>query len=362
MQVVLLKTGTTLDNLSKAESKIVRAAGTYVGLTRKYQGTNAAYTIRQLINRGLRGAAESSVCKAVPTKGFQALKGHHLDSLSYERIIYDHPEEFSERALWYARRTLKLPNETTRPPPSSDRNPPWLRDELLLALNLYLRHRKSPPGKQSPEVAELSQFLNQMGSALGQNSLSTYRNPNGVYMKMMNFRRFDPEYKEAGGVGLTRGNKDEAIVWDMYAHDPQRLSELCEAIRSGVRELNAENELGVVVPDIQEAEEGRILTRVHRVRERDTRLVKQAKKAALSKHGRLICEACGFDFERKYGTTGKEMIEVHHTKPLHTMAPGEKTRVQDLALLCANCHRVVHSSRQWLSVAQVAKLVKAHQS
>lgn len=360
MQHVLIKTERELHDLTDAESKIVRAAGTYVGLTRRYKKTNSAYTIRQLVDIGLKGAAEASVCKSKPTLGFQALQGHHLDNLSYEQIIFDHPNEFSQRALWYARRTLGHPNESSRPPRSSERNPPWLRDELLLALNLYLQHRKSPPGKQSPEVAELSEFLNQMGNALCQNSLSTYRNANGVYMKMMNFRRFDPEYKQTGGVGLIRGNKDEAVVWDMYAHDPQKLSDLCEAIRSGVCELSTNNELAGTETDMQEAEEGRILTRLHRVRERRPELVKLAKKTALRKYGRLFCEACGFDFEKRYGATGREMIEVHHTKPLHTMSPGEKTRVQDLVLLCANCHRVVHSSRQWLSVAQVAKLVKDH--
>jgi hypothetical protein len=36
---------------------------------------------------------------------------------------------------------------------------------------------------------------------------------NGIYMKMMNFRRFDPAFTSAGKVDLTRGNKDEEEVW-----------------------------------------------------------------------------------------------------------------------------------------------------
>nr|WP_241197755.1 HNH endonuclease [Pseudomonas chlororaphis] len=46
-------------------------------------------------------------------------------------------------------------------------------------------------------------------------------------------------------------------------------------------------------------------------------------------------------------------MDIHHTKPLHTLQPGDKTKLTDLALLCANCHRVVHSRRKWLSVAEV---------
>jgi len=36
-------------------------------------------------------------------------------------------------------------------------NPDWTRDELILALNVYLRHRPNPPGKGSPEIIELSE-------------------------------------------------------------------------------------------------------------------------------------------------------------------------------------------------------------
>ena len=85
------------------------------------------------------------------------------------------------------------------------RNPPWTRDELILALDLYLRNRRSPPGKNSPEVNELSELLNKMGQALGLSEMEKFRNPNGVYMKLMNFRSYDPEYTKDGKVGLTRG-------------------------------------------------------------------------------------------------------------------------------------------------------------
>ncbi|QCP51635.1 HNH endonuclease [Trinickia violacea] len=234
-----------------------------------------------------------------------------------------------------------------------------MRDELILALELYLQHRASPPGKDSPEVAELSSLLNDMGCALGLDEPDTYRNPNGVYMKMMNFRRFDPEYTKEGKVGLTRGNKDEKKVWNEFASDSERLAIVCSAIKLAIQRYSADAELsGADDPAIAEAEEGRILTRLHRVRERSRKLVEQAKTAALKKHGRLFCEACGFDFREKYGPIGEGLIDVHHTKPVHTLTEGDTTKLEDLALLCSNCHRVVHSSRRWLSVEQVSDLVR----
>jgi len=116
----------------------------------------------------------------------------------------------------------------------------------------------------------------------------------------------------------------------------------------GLPDLGQEPESG-----IEEAPEGRILTVVHRRRERDGRLVDEAKRRALKRDGKLVCQACRFDFARSYGVAGAGIIECHHTRPLHTLAPGEITHVSDLALLCANCHRVVHASRPWLTLMQL---------
>ncbi|WP_288407944.1 HNH endonuclease [uncultured Herbaspirillum sp.] len=236
------------------------------------------------------------------------------------------------------------------------RNKAWSRDELILALHLYLNSQDAPLSKESREVKELSQFLNQMNHALGGAHSATYRNANGVYMKLMNFRRFDPHYKAEGKVGLTRGNKDEQYVWNKFSSDPKQLAQVAAAIRLAVVDSSSFSDLDVE-PDIIEAEEGSVLTKLHRVRERKRGLVEQRKRLALKTHGRLFCEACGFEFSAFYGEIGRGLIDVHHTKPVHTLRAGDKTRLEDLALLCANCHRVVHSSRRWLSVDEVRAAV-----
>lgn len=241
----------------------------------------------------------------------------------------------------------------------SKRNPIWSRDELILALDLYLRHRASPPAKDSLEVMDLSKFLNQMGDALEKRSGKTYRNSNGVYMKMMNFRRIDPSYTQDGKVGLTRGNKDEHVVWSEFANNTARLAQVVSAIKNAVTHHLNDDVLGAIdEPGIQEAEEGRVLTRLHRYKERSQKLVEQCKKNAMSKFGRLSCEACGFDFSVAYGSAGSGLIDVHHTRPVHTLEEGDKTKIEDLALLCSNCHQVVHSSRQWLTIDQIKAILQ----
>jgi len=233
------------------------------------------------------------------------------------------------------------------------RNPPWLRDELILALELYLRNSASPPGKNSEEVIELSTVLNKLGRVLGHGEFKTFRNPNGVYMKMLNFRRFDPVFTFAGKVGLTRGNKDEQKVWEEFSQDHARLIRVACAIQQAVLLESDSLSLSAVSAQdderIVEAEEGRLLTRLHRVRERSRELVSERKLRALRELGRLRCEACHFDFEESYGERGRGFIEAHHTKPLESLLEGSKTKLEDLALLCANCHRMIHATRPWLT-------------
>ena len=48
------------------------------------------------------------------------------------------------------------------------RNPSWTRDELIVTLQFYLAHTPTIPGKNSEEILELSQFLNQLQFKLGE--------------------------------------------------------------------------------------------------------------------------------------------------------------------------------------------------
>jgi 5-methylcytosine-specific restriction enzyme A len=74
--------------------------------------------------------------------------------------------------------------------------------------------------------------------------------------------------------------------------------------------------------------------------------------------GRLGCEGCDFDFADAYGERGKGYMEVHHTRPVHEIKPGHVTRLADLALVCANCHRMIHARRPWLKVEELRRSVR----
>lgn len=55
------------------------------------------------------------------------------------------------------------------------------------------------------------------------------------------------------------------------------------------------------------------------------------------------CEACGLDFEEKYGALGEKYLEAHHKEPL-ALKKSDAANIapEDLLALCANCHRMIH--------------------
>ena len=107
--------------------------------------------------------------------------------------------------------------------------------------------------------------------------------------------------------------------------------------------------------------EGKIKQKLHFVRERNAELVRQAKVLALKTYGCLICECCGMDFQSVYGRIGAGFIEAHHTKPVSTLhKDGEKTQIEDLAMVCSNCHRMLHRRRPWLERHELKQLLDAN--
>jgi 5-methylcytosine-specific restriction enzyme A len=242
---------------------------------------------------------------------------------------------------------------------ATKRNPDWTRDELILALDLYFRHRPLKIGKTHPEIVNLSRLLNSLSIHLNPADRQTFRNANGVYMKLGNFLRLDPEY---AGKGLVSGAGADEVVWNDFASDRKALAATAAAIRSNASARNQENLFVFGAAEEEEFPEGRVLFGAHIARERNPTLVKHAKERALERHGKLACEACGFDFGTKYGELGKDYIECHHVIPISQLAPSSKTRVQDIALVCSNCHRMIHRRRPWLGVLELQRLVAESKS
>lgn len=87
----------------------------------------------------------------------------------------------------------------------------------------------------------------------------------------------------------------------------------------------------------KEVIEGRIRFVLHKRRERNSRIVTEAKLRYKQCHPHQPCEICQFSFLETYGI---DYIEAHHKVPLSQGT--RNTKVEDFAMLCSNCHRMIH--------------------
>ncbi|BCE01274.1 HNH endonuclease [Marinicellulosiphila megalodicopiae] len=106
--------------------------------------------------------------------------------------------------------------------------------------------------------------------------------------------------------------------------------------------------------------EGLLKEKLHKYKERNTELIREVKREALDKYKKLECECCNFNFSDTYGDLGAEYIEAHHLKPISSLKDeGDLTNKADIALVCSNCHRMLHRKRPWLGIGELKELLNS---
>ncbi len=184
------------------------------------------------------------------------------------------------------------------------------------------------------------------------------RHPERLYGSLWADPRLDPPGARAGiHLNEVRLTPTESMVTRKQIESDKDLSRMAIIrVRRGTNFRLTPNEAKKIaqlwhsVPDDLEetgiaafaAPEAMERYRKHRYRERNRELVDEAKRRFLREHGKLFCEVCRFWPFEKYGDMADSFIEVHHIKPISKMTPGEKTNVEDLMMICPNCHRLIH--------------------
>ncbi|WP_162802887.1 HNH endonuclease [Ornithinimicrobium avium] len=228
----------------------------------------------------------------------------------------------------------------------------WTYDEVVLAADLVARNDWGGLRAYNPKVMDLSSLLRSASIHANEGRPENFRSVSSVQRKTFDIATQHPGYHGRP----TRGGSHESRVVTEFIEEPERMSALARTIRA---QLQAADSLEAVdEPDLEalSAHEGRVLAATHLRRERDPRL-RQAKLDAVVAQGLAIsCEVCGFDFADRYGGLGDGYIEVHHVLPLHASGP-VITRLRDLALLCSNCHRMIHRARPWLTPGELRRVL-----
>lgn len=238
----------------------------------------------------------------------------------------------SDKTSSSAGQSRRPPREVQHP-----RNPPWTRDELILALDVYLRYNPSKISKHHPEIMNLSRTLRKLPLHRHKGDRKSFRSPASVYMQLRTFMSLDPRSRAAG---LTHVNKLEQQIWREYSRDLSTLNKLAVALRS-LSNSPLAKELNNPVAEEDDCPAGRLLFRLHKRLESNDKLVEMKRQRARA----LQCDLCGFDFEKTYGAIGKGYVEIHNRVPLTQMRANTRTRLSDLILVCSNCHRMLHRQR-----------------
>lgn len=138
-----------------------------------------------------------------------------------------------------------------------------------------------------------------------------------------------------------------------YLLTDEQLSLLLELWES-TKEMSSE----VTNFEARDFPEGRLSLAIHLQRERNRELVKAARSSYKKQFGELRCTICDFSFRERYGTIGEDFIEMHHVVPISEASRARRSRVTDLVPVCANCHRMIHRRRPWLTVEALRELIR----
>ncbi|MFE7559987.1 HNH endonuclease [Kitasatospora sp. NPDC057500] len=226
------------------------------------------------------------------------------------------------------------------------RNPPWTTDETVLACALVVENGRQGLAAGDPRIVELSALLRHM-AAHDSTRGGPFLEPEGVARKTRELAAGHPDRGEPG----TTTDGENAVL-RAFADRPAEMLEAARRIRELVEsqdflpEQVSGDEPDGFEDDGFEAPEGRLLMRRHLRRERDSRLKGKKIESVLRRGGTVACEICDFDFEQAYGARGAGYIECHHIVPLH-VAGESRTNLSDLALICSNCHRMIHRRAPW---------------
>jgi hypothetical protein len=87
---------------------------------------------------------------------------------------------------------------------------------------------------------------------------------------------------------------------------------------------------------------------------RSDRLREEAKR----KYG-LKCYCCGFKFEDFYGEIARDRAIVHHLETFSGVNGTERvSTVEDVKVVCANCHYVIHFGKEPMDVDKLKSLIE----
>jgi hypothetical protein len=111
------------------------------------------------------------------------------------------------------------------------KSPNWKEQELILVLDLYLKHDLkwlNSASEKSLEIIEMSNLLRSL-DLFDENiyRINNFRSPSSVHMKLMNFKALDPKYQKSGLVNVSVLDRK---IWSDYYNNINSLTKEVDKI------------------------------------------------------------------------------------------------------------------------------------
>jgi putative restriction endonuclease len=148
----------------------------------------------------------------------------------------------------------------------------WTHDELVLALNLYL---KLPFGKFDARTPDVVQLAEKLG-----------RTPGSISMRLNNFASVDPFHQQRGIKGLKGGIKQVQPIWDEFIGNKEELLFEGERILANIEKQTIETKFSSLLQGVEglkgETKIREVKTRVNQHTFRQIVLANYASKCAIT--------------------------------------------------------------------------------
>ena len=230
-------------------------------------------------------------------------------------------------------------------------NSPWVLDEWILSLEVYLRHRHQPIKDQMSALEKHAKVRWKLGILLGHNPAKQekYRNATGLWRNQQQFVKL-----QNGITNDSRISQKARLVWDLFYQYPASLSKACDLIYASLHPFISDihRRDGVIAPIEDNLSslhpQGFYLTHLHVAH--DKPLLRAIVSGALSKgRDRVACRSCKGEFHDR----DIQALNCHYSdRDQLNLLVNPKFNSAKYHLYCEQCHDKEHAKKPWINLQE----------
>ena len=291
-------------------------------------------------------------------KGWRDLNRKPIKLPAFAKSVFNKYNSASKEQIW--KELNSMISKTEKIKPSNDlfsgkslKNPTWIREELILALDLYFNLDYGQMHGTNPKIIELSKSLQELHLVKEIPDRTNFRSVSSVALKLANFKKLDQNFT---GKGMGAGAKHDKEIWNEFHKHINTLKKEADLIRQLYLKPKATKKSVAAEPKTNFKSE--FIFQLHKSREADPLAIKLKKEEVLSHSKSLKCAVCGFDSVSFYGELGNDLMEIHYNKELKNEPELETVELEDFIIVCSNCHKALDKNFGLIEATDLKNIIK----